>query len=299
MESELREETRRQPRRGNITYESLATSIISHRCNVICGHLLTGLEHTQEMKSKPFVVATLLPLISAETTISQSHIFHSAPRPIISSILSHVSSSLHNDRGIDALTIDVSSSRLDDESISLLIDKLLMQLDENRPGECDERIGIKMDLSMNKLTPSGIAKFFDKLLIYRVNNPKTDEKIKEFAVTAINGSNAESTKNEDAFNLTQIDSVDIANETTTSQWLGLKKEKQQPIELDELDLSFNDIGGHGSSPANLALLTSVRRLFEHGQSNLIVPKVLSLENCGVGPAFCRSIGRVSILKPHF
>ena len=239
--------------------------------------------------------ATLLSSILAETTISQSHIYHSAPQAIISAILSHVSSSPpRNDGSINVLNIDVSSSRLDDESMSLLVDKLLIQLDENIQDECDERIKIKMDLSMNKLTPSGVAKLFNRL-VARVDNHETGG-TEDFNKTT-NVLNLNSTEDDDEFNLTRTESAETENETTTSsQRLRLQQENEQPVELEELDLSFNDIGGHGSNPANLEFLNSVRRLFEHGQNLMMVPKVLKLENCGVGPAFCRSVGRVSILK---
>ena len=71
------------------------------------------------------------------------------------------------------------------------------------------------------------------------------------------------------------------------------------IELEELDLSFNDIGGHGARAMGLDLVNSARFLFERGfncritNTALLVPRVLAMENCGIGPAFCRSIGRVS------
>jgi hypothetical protein len=55
-------------------------------------------------------------------------------------------------------------------------------------------------------------------------------------------------------------------------------------------LSYNDIGGEGVHPPNPQMLNSVRRLFEGGRA---APRVLCLENCSLGPAFCRSIGRVS------
>ena len=64
--------------------------------------------------------------------------------------------------------------------------------------------------------------------------------------------------------------------------------------MEELDLSFNDIGGHGIHSPNVQLLDSARRLFE-GDGTAFVPRILSLENCGIGPAFCRSIGRVSMV----
>ena len=62
--------------------------------------------------------------------------------------------------------------------------------------------------------------------------------------------------------------------------------------IEELDLSFNDIGGHGVHSPDAQLQDSIRRLFE-GEGSGFVPRLLTLENCGIGPSFCRSVGRVS------
>jgi len=62
--------------------------------------------------------------------------------------------------------------------------------------------------------------------------------------------------------------------------------------IEELDLSFNDIGGHGTHAPSVQLQNSVQRMFE-GERLAFAPRVLTLQNCGIGPLFCRSVGRVS------
>lgn len=183
------------------------------------------------------------------------------------------------------LEIDASSSRLDDESILSLIDKMLLQLDQ----QSANKVRLRLSLSMNKLTPGGAAKLFERLI---QADSKDDESISSNETSAIaivlNASDSNET----------VSTSDEASDNTRSsrnEQVDAGNEPFQNTEIEKLDLSLNDIGGHGSHSANLELLTSTRRLFEQGQSNLnlLVPKVLVLENCGIGPAFCRSIGRVS------
>ena len=239
------------------------------------------------------ILSASLSSITADTAIYQSHIYHSSPRSIVKSILADVKASesdgASDDRGI--IQIDVSSSRLDDAAVSLLLDGLLL-----RDGDKSDNYGgdrkIKLDLSMNQMTPGGAANLFNGLIQpnHNVTNDLLDTKANESYVESL------------ASNVTLEDSTANATELLDDDNCEETQEPQQPkqnIELEELDLSFNDIGGHGSHAANLELLTNTRRLFEHHgntyYNNLVIPRVLSMENCGIGPAFCRSIGRVRFL----
>ena len=89
---------------------------------------------------------------------------------------------------------------------------------------------------------------------------------------------------EDIANNTSLE-IDPSHDSTTTSAI-----EESAFLIDELDLSYNDIGGEGVHPPNPQMLNSVRRLFEGGRA---APRVLCLENCSLGPAFCRSIGRVS------
>ena len=64
--------------------------------------------------------------------------------------------------------------------------------------------------------------------------------------------------------------------------------------LEELDLSMNDIGGHGANQPDERLLESFRKLFE--SHSTCAPRTLILQNCSIGPAILRSIGRVRSLN---
>jgi hypothetical protein len=236
-----------------------------------------------------FIAATLPP-VTAETAsvICHSHVFHSLPSSIVTSILTDVSSNIASgatgaaDQGQSRLLeIDASSSRLEDESILSLIDKMLLQMDQQSANK------VRLSLSMNKLTPDGAAKLFERLI---QADSKDDESISSNETSAIaivlNASDSNET-------VSISDEASDNTRTSQNEQDDAGNEPFQNTEIEKLDLSLNDIGGHGSHSANLELLTSTRRLFEQGQSNLLVPKVLVLENCGIGPAFCRSIGRVS------
>ena len=238
------------------------------------------------------ILSSSLSSITADTAICHSHIYHSSPRSIVNSILTDVtaskSDSASDDR--DTIQIDVSSSRLDDAAISLLVDRLLLRDEEKSDNYGGDR-KIKLDLSMNQLTPDGAANLFNRLI--QANHSVANDEIE----IKRNDSYIESL----ASNVTLEDGIAHATELEEDE-IKETQEPQQPkqdTELEELDLSFNDIGGHGSHTVNLELLTSTRRLFEcHGNGNnnfLVIPRVFSMENCGLGPAFCRSIGRVRFL----
>lgn len=223
--------------------------------------------------------------VTASKPIRHSHIFNSSPSSIINSILSGVKSSKDS-----TIEIDASFSQLGDDSINKFIDQLI---DEDR-----EKVKIHLGLDGNQLTPRGVSQLFDRLIQKQFehkditscsnetlsdsneadNIGEHNETIKETLIEA-NQSKKDETKN--IIDTAQLQSKELQSNAG-----------QLNIEIDQLDISFNDIGGHGFHSASLGLLTSVRCLFEHSHGNLLVPNILIMENCGIGPAFCRSIGRV-------
>jgi hypothetical protein len=116
---------------------------------------------------------------------------------------------------------------------------------------------------------------------------KKDEALGGEAASEITSTKDE---NDDSLNNTKIieqSVADIAHDNETSAITSFPS-----ISIEELDLSFNDIGGHGMHAPNVQLQDSVQRLFE-GERLAFAPRVLTLQNCGIGPLFCRSVGRVS------
>ena len=70
--------------------------------------------------------------------------------------------------------------------------------------------------------------------------------------------------------------------------------------MEYIDLGLNDVGLHGEEKykkesMNALFYKSIRKLMED-PSGLSCPQVLRMDNCGLGPPFCRSIGKVSVLK---
>ncbi|KAL9185334.1 hypothetical protein ACHAXT_003111 [Thalassiosira profunda] len=245
--------------------------------------------------------------------IQRSHIFHVEPRAVVDAVLSDVRGQpLSQD--VDAspvLDIDVSSARLDDDALGALMDGVLALLKEKAAeGSRDEGnapLLVKLALDMNRITPSGASSLFDRLIKKEVIDdatPTENGEVEEMADAeaesdVATGSGDSDTQGESATNETIVEEVSgsastqVESSTDTSQ---VDEETPAPDTeqpgylLEELDLSFNDIGGHGMHPPNAHLLESARRLFECS-ATAFVPRVLTLENCGIGPAFCRSIGR--------
>lgn len=236
------------------------------------------------------------PIAPSGRIIHQSNMYHVAPHALISSIISDI-----HRHSLSSLNIDVSSSRLNDAGTLSLIGELLAHMQSKLMGadqsEMKQTLLVKLSAAMNNLTPSGVSRVIDLLL------SKEEEEEEQ---TGMNGATEEvepcldglidglrnETNYEQATNDASLDEptpVDSSLDTTTQ---GIK---DHPVMIEELDLSYNDIGGHGSHALNVQLLSSVRRLFEGGGGGgaaAFVPRVLILENCGIGPAFCRSIGRV-------
>ncbi|KAL7542252.1 hypothetical protein ACHAXR_012797 [Thalassiosira sp. AJA248-18] len=253
--------------------------------------------------------------------VHQSHVFHVEPRALIDSVKSDVrrQTIAQNGKELPLLDIDVSSTRLDDRGAVSLMEELL-PLVKSKVVEAEESrrpILIKLALAMNKITPSGASSLFDVL----TNNVDDKDESTNGDIPVENGKSGDEdnktseTENEadsvigtgDALEVLDCDGGESNNETNSDEATNSASLEEQTsidtygdvtkpvleepeILIEELDLSFNDIGGHGINPPNVKLLESVRKLFQCGGS-AFVPRVLSFENCGIGPAFCRSIGR--------
>jgi len=216
--------------------------------------------------------------------IHQSHMFHVEPHAIISSVLSDVRQRSLTERGegIPFLDIDLSSNQLDDASAVFFTKELLALLkskviDESVDSQSEAKVplSIKLVLAMNKLTPSGASSLFETLIGRKVESDPESATNSTLGIST----NNQTSDNANNTNLDELEPVENSEDEAMPDFL-----------IEELDLSFNDIGGHGVHPPNVQLLDSTRRLFEGGRTTS-APRILTLENCGIGPAFCRSIGR--------
>lgn len=256
--------------------------------------------------------------VAQDYRIHHSHVFHVEPQAIITSVISDIRrqpiNQLNNDDGVSTLDIDVSSTRLDDGGVVSLMEELVPLLqaksDEAKDSQSDDGkkqpLMVKITLAMNKITPSGSSKLFNAL-IGDSGDEKSEEILNGTAPAVENSTISE--ENGEA-NEDEVAESEVVDATTTNDEEDLKQniekeEEDESVEdstdlveedplilVEELDLSFNDIGGHGMHPPNAKLLDSARRLFE-SEKVAFIPRILTLENCGIGPAFCRSIGRVS------
>ncbi|KAL3787449.1 hypothetical protein ACHAW5_008987 [Stephanodiscus triporus] len=231
--------------------------------------------------------------------IHHSHKFNMEPRAVMSSVLSDLRRHLitHNDDGTSSLLdIDVSSTRLGDNASASLIEELMQLLKTKNNSEDEYQVRapilVKLGLAMNNLTPLGASKIFDMLMMgdatkeitggtIHFENGNVDE-IGSRSKSLINELNNETM--EQNVNTTSSDGLN-STDTSTAQ-----VSEKPSILIEELDLSFNDIGGHGVQSPNSQLQDSVRRLFE-GEGAAFFPRLITLENCGIGPSFCRSVGR--------
>lgn len=254
-------------------------------------------------------VLTVSPSYASTSTIHQSHIFHVEPIEVVNSVLSHVRR--RHDGSI--LDVDVSSTKLDDDAaISLVQGILNTQHDANDDdGAIDETV-LNLKLEMNRITPVGISNMFD--LFVGTEESNKNEETQNAAKTSEDdggGDNLVTDNNNETASSTTISSEDIETDNTTNSdnngehadiATGSQEEnlsvqptvasinKQSSLRIDKLDLSFNDCGGEGVNPPSAQLLNSVRRLFENEEYS-IIPRMILMENCGIGAAFCRSIGR--------
>jgi hypothetical protein len=224
--------------------------------------------------------------------IDHSHKFNIEPRAIITSVLRDITEQVDGKSSL--LDIDVSSNRLGDSISVSLMEEILPQL-ETKMIANESQIGaprlITLAFAANNLSPIGASKIFNTIM------KKKDETLIGDAASEIISTKDE---NDDSLNNTKTieqSAADIAhdNETPayTSQFSAAALFVEFPsILIEELDLSFNDIGGHGTHAPSVQLQDSVQRLFE-GERLAFAPRVLTLQNCGIGPLFCRSVGRVS------
>ena len=251
---------------------------------------------------------------SSTSTIHQSHIFHVEPIEVVNSVLSNVH---HNHRRChdigSILDVDVSSTKLDDDAAVSLVQGILNTLhDANDDGDMNETV-LNLKLEMNRITPVGISNIFNLLVGTKESNK--NEETPNAAMTTEDDDGGDNlvtdNNNETTSSTTTISSedketdnrtnshnngehVDIASESQEENLsvppTAASITKKSSLRIDKLDLSFNDCGGEGTNPPSAQLLNSVRRLFENEEHSTI-PRIIVLENCGIGAAFCRSIGR--------
>eukprot|EP00985_Skeletonema_marinoi_P018309 scaffold10205_cov215-Skeletonema_marinoi.AAC.12 len=238
------------------------------------------------------ILASQQATLTSSSPSSKSHVFHVTPSAVVNSVLSNIPR--HPSRPF--LDVDVSSSNLDDDAVVSLVEGMLTTQD----GTTTEQTVLNLKLEMNRISPVGVSKVFD-LLVGENNDNVVEEAAKETAddIQAVDNSD-ESQKNEascvEDINVTATTienaSMDDEVETDPSQ-----EEVTTPpivskpsLRIEKLDLSYNDIGGEGINAPSAQLLNSVRRLFEN-EDYSIIPNILLMENCGIGAAFCRSIGR--------
>ena len=239
---------------------------------------------------------------SHQYVIHHTHAFHVEPRATINSVLSDIRqhsmiqhSKGDKDGGGSLLDIDVSSNRIDDgtavsfmEGLLPLLKSKIEQSDDSSQIDKRTPLVIKLSLAMNKITPLGSSNILDMLT--KKEDTKEEDKIEE---TANNGTIAENRVEDVNDDTNEVDivsdssNVENIDASTSQDAITLTVEESPSVLIEELDLSLNDIG----HPPSTQLLDSVRRLFEGGGTDTLIPRVLVLENCSIGPAFCRSIGR--------
>jgi len=214
--------------------------------------------------------------------IDHSRKLNIEPRAIITTLLRDITEQVDGKSSL--LDIDVSSNRLGDAATVSLLEELLPQLETKMIAD-ENQIGaprlITLAFAANNLSPIGASNIFNTIM------KKKDEALGGKAASEITSTKDE---NDDSLNNTKIIEqyvADISHDNETSTITSFPS-----ISIEELDLSFNDIGGHGMHAPNVQLQDSVQRLFE-GERLAFAPRVLTLQNCGIGPLFCRSVGRVS------
>eukprot|EP00984_Skeletonema_dohrnii_P022131 scaffold11243_cov166-Skeletonema_dohrnii-CCMP3373.AAC.1 len=241
------------------------------------------------LASQQATLTSSSPSISQSYTIHKSHVFHVTPSAVVNSVLSNIPR--HPSRPF--LDVDVSSSNLDDDAVVSLMEGILTAQD----GTAEQTV-LNLKLEMNRISPVGVSKVFDLLV------GENKDKVVEEAVEATDDiqvvDNSDESPNEAACvedndvtastieNASMDDEVEIdpSQEEVTTPPIASKPS----LRIEKLDLSYNDIGGEGINAPSAQLLNSVRRLFEN-EDYSIIPNILLMENCGIGAAFCRSIGR--------
>ena len=237
--------------------------------------------------TRPTTAATTTKSISKHQII-HTHKFHTQPHDIVRTI-SNVQQTTAINVGDESslIDIDVSSTQLDDNATVSLVEEILQRLqnDDDSAEEKKVPLRIKLALAMNKITPFGASKLIDTL----INRNKNNMEEEDVGETTVNGTITSGVK--DVKDVSEETDVDVNAATQVSEDDATTQVEEPSILIEQLDLSFNDIGGHGLHPPSIELSDSIRRLFESNDRSSLVPRVLVLENCGVGPIFCRSIGR--------
>ena len=260
--------------------------------------------------------------------IHKSHIFHVSPTAVVNSALSNIPYQHQHPLGSSQiLNVDASSSKLDDDAVLSLVEGIFRKRQhDNYNGTAstsEHQVVLNLKLEMNRISPMGAAKMFDLLVGENPNNSRVVEKAQEEMIADDDGTeensevieisnNSDKTMHDSESSCVQDDSVmestisnatildhEVVEATDTSQEEDATiipppaaAPVKPPLCIETLDLSYNDIGGEGIHSPSAQLLNSVRRLFENNEHySSAIPNVLLMENCGIGAAFCRSIGR--------
>ena len=243
------------------------------------------------------LICCYLPALASEQAtltrynIHQSHIFHVEANTVVNSVLSKIPS--HACQPL--LDIDVSCTKLDDDAAVTLVEGIL-----NTHDETTETV-VNLKLEMNRITPSGVSRVFDLLVgeseeKLMLSEEKEDESVEDDSNIT---DTASLEAKDNVINATIIDDkieTEIIDTAAQEEIATPPSNTKSTIQIGTLDLSYNDIGGEGTNPPNAQLLNSVRKLFEN-RDHSIMPSVFLMENCGIGAAFCRNIGR-GILTAH-
>ena len=230
----------------------------------------------------------------------------------------------NNERKTLRLGIDVSSSLLEDEGMESILDSLELCQEFEQP----MTISVSLEARMNRLSPKGVASFFDRLLMSASNAAASDvdadadaaaddgsKEKNQLGVLEEEGDddgnqgeseNVNSAKVTNTTNITDTIEHDENNKQTQTPKDDDKEEEEHKkqqirhhIYMEYIDLGLNDVGLHGEEEKykkrsmNALFFKSLRKLIEN-QSGLSCPQVLRMDNCGLGPPFCRSIGKVSL-----
>mmetsp|Transcript_15041 Transcript_15041/g.17169 ORF Transcript_15041/g.17169 Transcript_15041/m.17169 type:complete len:701 (+) Transcript_15041:104-2206(+) len=184
------------------------------------------------------------------------------------------------------LSVDVSFSFIKDEGIEKVLDTLL-SCDESDEPRC---IPMSLDASMNHITPKGVSKLFNRLV-----------QLAEKRVMDSNDTENYTTANPENNVTKSIEIEQLEKHTTNSSHVEidtdekLKSEKRHHIYMESINISLNDIGLHGvdtvhKTSETASFMKSIKKLIEN-ESGLACPSILRIDNCGLGPPSCRSIGK--------
>lgn len=160
--------------------------------------------------------------------------------------------------------------------------------------EVDDIGGRRIDLSASQLAEDDVILLLKRVLLQcvgrgveRDNNADGGDELPPLSATV---------KNLD-FSMNRLSPsgmVAVINEISQAQGDDTDEphgtDSAMSFALEELDLSMNDFGGHGANQPEERLIESFRKLFE--SRSACAPRSLVLQNCSIGPAILRSIGRV-------